>query len=88
MKLIHCPVNGPRPLQEFHFGGEVREMPDPRESTDEQWADYVFHRAGGPAVKREWWYHVPSGVWFIAERDNRTDEFLQTYLYGKSSSNE
>ena len=25
MKIIRCPINGPRPLQEFHFGGEVRE---------------------------------------------------------------
>jgi sarcosine oxidase subunit delta len=81
MKVIHCPINGPRPLHEFHFGGEVRTMPDPAEATDEQWADYVFNRAGEPHVKREWWYHVPSATWFIAERDNRADDFLRTYLY-------
>ena len=94
MKIIHCPINGPRPLQEFHFGGEVRTGPRTAEGTgigaaepsDEQWADYVFHRDGEPGVKREWWYHVPSGTWFIAERDNRTDEFLKTYLYGKAAS--
>jgi sarcosine oxidase subunit delta len=82
MKIINCPINGPRPLQEFHFGGEVRAMPEPTGVTDQQWADYVFNRAGEPGVKREWWYHVPSGTWFIAERDNRTDDFLRTYLYG------
>ena len=82
MKIIPCPINGPRPAQEFEFGGELRPMPDPAAATDEEWADYVFHRAGEPAVKREWWYHVPSGTWFIAERDNRTDVFLKTYLYG------
>ena len=82
MKLIHCPINGPRPQQEFHFGGEVRSMPDPAEVSDEQWADYVFNRSGEPAVKREWWYHLSSGTWFIAERDNSTDEFLRTYLFG------
>ena len=81
MKVIHCPVNGPRPAQEFHFGGEVRERPDPAAATDEEWADYVFNRSGEPGVKREWWYHVPSGTWFVAERDNRTDEFLRTYLF-------
>ena len=81
MKILECPVNGPRPLQEFHFGGEVRSMPDASTATDEQWADYVFHRSGQPAVKREWWYHIASGVWFIAERDNRTDEIQRTYLY-------
>ena len=23
MKIIICPINGPRPIQEFHFGGEM-----------------------------------------------------------------
>lgn len=82
MKIMPCPVNGPRPLQEFEFGGELRVSPDPGQSSDEVWADYVFNRAGEPGVKREWWYHVPSGTWFIAERDNRTDQILRTYLYG------
>ncbi len=86
MKIIHCPINGPRPLQEFHYGGELRVMPDPTQATDAEWAEYVFHRSGEPAVKQEWWYHVPSGTWFIAERDNRTDEFLRTYLYGAESA--
>ncbi len=81
MKILHCPINGPRPLQEFHFGGELRAMPDPVAVTDEEWADYVFHRSGEPGVKREWWYHVPSGTWFVAERHNQTDEILRTYLY-------
>ena len=81
MKIIPCPVNGPRPAQEFAFGGEVRATPDPDTATDEEWADYVFNRAGEPGVKREWWYHAPSGTWFVAERDNRTDTFLRTYLF-------
>ncbi|QDU52681.1 sarcosine oxidase subunit delta [Gimesia panareensis] len=88
MKIIDCPVNGPRPLQEFHFGGEVRTMPDPARAADAEWADYVFHRSGEPAVKQEWWYHMPSGVWFIAERDNRTDQFVRTYLYGERPADE
>jgi sarcosine oxidase subunit delta len=82
MKIIPCPVNGPRPASEFYFGGEVRAMPDLKSATDEEWAEYVFHRSGEPGVKREWWYHVPSGTWFIAERDNRTDEIARTYLHG------
>ena len=81
MKIIPCPINGPRPAQEFHFGGEVRDMPDPDSASDEEWADYVFHRSGEPGIKREWWYHIPSGTWFIAERDNVRDEFVKTYLY-------
>jgi sarcosine oxidase subunit delta len=80
MKIIPCPVNGARPLQEFAFGGEVRPMPDPSACTDEAWADYVFHREGQPGVRSEWWYHLASGTWFIAERDTLKDEFLRAYL--------
>jgi sarcosine oxidase subunit delta len=81
MKLLTCPVNGPRPVSEFFYWGEVRDMPDPATAPDAAWADYVFHRNGAPGVKREWWYHLASGVWFIAERDTVRDEVLRTYLW-------
>lgn len=83
MKLLTCPVNGPRPLDEFVFGGEVRAMPDPAAVDDAAWADYVFHRDGAPGLKREWWYHAPSGTWFVAERDTLTDEVKRTFLHGR-----
>lgn len=88
MKIIVCPVNGPRPAQEFSCGGEYRPMPDPDRATDEEWADYVFNRRGEPGVKREWWYHIPSGIWFLADRDNRTDEFLRTTLFDAMPADE
>ncbi len=81
MKQLRCPINGLRPLQEFLFGGEVRPMPDPNSVSDQQWAEYVFHRSGAPGIKREWWYHIASGVWFIAERDTLRDQVVRTYLY-------
>ena len=80
MKLITCPINGPRPISEFMYGGTFRDMPDPETCGDEQWLDYVFNRNGAPGIKKEWWYHIPSGVWFIAERDTEKDEIKQTYL--------
>ncbi len=80
MKKLRCPVNGLRPLLEFAFGGEFRPMTDPERQSDGEWADYVFNRWGEPGVKKEWWYHVASGVWFIAERDTLKDEFIRTYL--------
>ena len=86
MKIMPCPINGPRPIQEFQFGGELRDMPDPQQASDDQWADYIFNRTGEPGVKREWWYHVPSGTWFVAERNNVTDTILRTYLYGEKTS--
>jgi sarcosine oxidase subunit delta len=84
MKILHCPVNGPRPIQEFLYGGTVRPQPEPSHQTDAQWADYVFHRSGEPGIKQEWWYHLASGTWFIAERDTVKDEIIRTYLFGGS----
>lgn len=51
MKILTCPINGPRPIQEFVYGGEVRDMPDASACTDEVWADYVFNRNGAPGVR-------------------------------------
>ena len=85
MKLISCPVNGLRPLQEFSYGGEFREMPEPSSASNAEWADYVFNHDGAPGMKREWWYHIASGVWFIAERDTLKDEIVRTYLYSHDS---
>ena len=78
MKLIPCPLNGLRPAEEFIYGGELRAMPDPAVD-DAHWSRYVFHRSGVPGVKREWWCHVPSGYWFVLERDTLTDEVLRTW---------
>ena len=55
-------------------------MPDPDTCSDKDWADYVHNRSGGPGVKKEWWYHAPSGTWIIAERDTGSDQVMATYL--------
>jgi sarcosine oxidase subunit delta len=83
MKILTCPINGPRPMSEFAYGGELREMPDPASVTDAEWTDYVFNRNSLPGVKHEWWCHTSSGVWFIAERDTVSDAVLRTFLYSK-----
>lgn len=82
MKLLDCPHIGARPIAEFTYGGELRPMPEPDLASDRQWADYVWNRNGAAGVKREWWFHVPSATWFIAERDTRTDRVARTYLLG------
>lgn len=79
MKIMICPLNGPRNMSEFSYGGEVREMPDQNSCTDEEWADYVFNKDNQIAVVREWWMHTPSSYWFIAERHTATDEIIRTY---------
>ena len=79
MKIINCPLNGPRNASEFIWGGEVKDMPDPDSADAAAWADYVFLQENQAGVVREWWCHVPTAFWFIAERDTRTDEILRAY---------
>ena len=52
MKIMHCPLNGPRNISEFVYGGEVVEMPDPATASDAEWADHVFLEANrrGPGT--------------------------------------
>jgi len=85
MKIMTCPVNGPRAISEFAYGGEIRTMPDPASCSDDEWADYIFNRNGSPGVKREWWCHTPSNTWFVAERDTARDVILRTWLYTEES---
>ena len=79
MKVMVCPLNGPRAISEFVYGGEVRRSPDPDTCTDLEWSRYVFDRSGSPGVKYEWWCHIASGFWFIALRDTARDVVVATY---------
>jgi sarcosine oxidase, subunit delta len=87
MKLLNCPINGVRPISEFVYGGEYRDMPNPDKSDDKAWASYVHYRDNAPGLKKEWWYHTPSGTWFIAERNTLTDEVMTTYLLNSAAEN-
>ena len=79
MKLMPCPLNGPRNISEFVCLGEVRAMPDPDAASDAEWADHLFLHDNRAGVVREWWFHVATAYWFVAERDTRTDEILRTW---------
>ncbi len=79
MKIMPCPLNGPRNISEFVYGGEVVAEPDPERASHGEWADYVFLEHNRAGVVREWWYHVATAYWFIAERDTATDEILRSY---------
>lgn len=79
MKLLRCPLNGLRNISEFRHGGEVMPHPDASECTDAQWADFVFMAENPAGMVREWWCHVASAYWFIAERNTVTDEIERTY---------
>ena len=76
MKIMHCPLNGPRNISEFVYGGEVKQMPNPRTCSDKEWAEYVFYSDNLAGVVTEWWMH---GFWFIVERHMVTDEIIRTF---------
>ena len=77
MKIMTCPLNGPRNISEFVCGGEVKEAP-PLAAQAGDWARYVYAERNLAGLVHEWWLHVPTAYWFIAARDTRTDEILRT----------
>ena len=74
-----CPLNGPRNIQEFICAGPVEPHPDPNSCSDREWTEYVWMEENLAGVVREWWCHVATSYWFIAERDTVRDEILATY---------
>ena len=79
MKVMPCPLNGERNISEFVCFGEVAQAPDPDEASDAAWAKHLWFSNNVRGVVREWWCHVATRYWFIAERDTATDEILRTY---------
>ncbi len=81
MKLLTCPLNGPRNISEFVWLGEVKEMPDPDTCPDAEWAEYVFLESNIAGIVDEWWVHAPSNMFFIARRNTLTDEVIETMTW-------
>lgn len=79
MKIMTCPLNGPRNIAEFVCAGEVKAMPDPVGCSDEEWAGYLFLEANPAGLIVEWWLHAPTSYWFIAKRDTVTEQIVATY---------
>lgn len=78
MKIMTCPVNGPRNISEFVWAGEVKTEPDPAQCSDAAWTEHLFLEANVAGVVTEWWLHAPTNTWFIARRNTVTDEVLET----------
>ena len=79
MKLLTCPMNGPRNIDEFQYLGPERPMPDPDTASDADWADYLFKAENRRGAMLEWWRHTPSNYVFLAERDSGTGAVLHTF---------
>lgn len=73
-----CPVNGPRNISEFAWGGEVKPMPDPAAADDETWTSYLFLEDNTAGEIFEWWLHVPTTTWFVARRNTLSDTIIET----------
>ena len=78
MKIMHCPLNGPRNIAEFSCLGEIKSVP-PRDSASAEWAAFTFIENNPAGLVREWWIHVPTNYVFIAERNTLADTFVATY---------
>ena len=84
MKIMNCPLNGPRNISEFTYGGEFKQMPDPATCTDAEWADYLFMRKNPKGVHFERWVHTKGcRRWFNVARHTVTHEILAVYEMGK-----
>ena len=81
MKILNCPLNGPRNISEFVWGGEMKAMPDPATATDAQWTEFLFLGDNTAGEITEWWLHAPTNYWFIARRNTLTDEIIETMTY-------
>ena len=82
MKILDCPLNGPRSISEFTYGGEYHPMPDPETSSARDWAEYVFFDENAAGRVIEWWCHTATAYWFFAERNTITDEIIRTWPAG------
>lgn len=81
MMLIPCPWCGPRNETEFHYGGQahVAYPSDPQELSDEQWAQFLFHRANPKGEFTERWCHAAGcRRWLTVGRDTTTNTVLHS----------
>lgn len=78
MKQFECPLIGTRPATEFICaGGMVAVM----QMSDADAARRALYFGDATArIKREWWLHRPSRLWFRFERDTATDQVLSITL--------
>ncbi len=86
MLLIDCPYCGKRPEIEFAYGGQAHlaRPRDPAETSDQQWAEYLYVRDNARGLHAERWRHVRGcGRFFNALRDTTTDQFSATYRIGE-----
>ncbi len=84
--MIGCPHCQRRPAAEFHYGGPLRERPEPDAATDE-WIAYTYDQPNRRDVQWEWWFHSAAcREWFLVRRDTRTNQVLESRLPGEAGT--
>ena len=83
MKLLTCPVNGPRNITEFQYLGPLRPEQAEEGAT---LISRVFFPPNPAGALVEWWRHTTSNTIFLAERNTLSDEIIRTWLPTKSDS--
>lgn len=83
MKLLTCPLNGPRNISEFQYLGPHRVAPDAADASDAEWATYLFGAPNARDFVLEWWRHTPSNYVFLAERHLGTGDVRRTFDAGE-----
>jgi sarcosine oxidase subunit delta len=72
--LIPCPNCGPRPYNEFTFGGEPPEGVGDAQTGEEEDFDRVWLRRNVAGVQSERWFHAAGcRRWLTVERDTRSN---------------
>jgi sarcosine oxidase subunit delta len=70
--IFPCPDIGVRSRSEFRWGGYVKSKD---EGAAPEWRQQLW--LGEPSgAMREWWFHIPSETWYIAERDVSSETFI------------
>jgi heterotetrameric sarcosine oxidase delta subunit len=79
MIRLTCPNCGPRPLEEWRYGGETPSVPDSVTDPAARNVDRVWFsdNVDGPVVER--WYHLAGcRRWTTVLRDTHTDTVLES----------
>ena len=90
MLRITCPYCGVRDQDEFRFGGEapVIRPQDPKQATDNEWAEYLFYKNNRKGPQLERWLHAfGCGQWFLVRRDTLTHEISEVCKMNEPSVN-
>jgi sarcosine oxidase subunit delta len=86
---IDCPWCGPRPLNEFTYGGDatMARPKKPESASLDTWMDYVYLRENTAGRHKEYWHHgAGCHSWLIVTRDTTTHEIQHVALAAPQKS--